>query len=111
MSEKSVFFYQDFDRYDEKAAAKNLTPDALPSLKALQAALTGLAEWNAASIQAAVDGTAASIGAKLGVVAQPLRVAVAGNSISPPIDQTLALLGRERSLARVGRAIAFIEGR
>ncbi|MGH8453541.1 MAG: glutamate--tRNA ligase, partial [Nevskiales bacterium] len=111
MSEKSVFFYQDFTGYDEKAAARNLNAETLPGLRALQTALTGLEKWDAASIQAAVDGVAATLGAKLGVVAQPLRVAVAGNSISPPIDQTLALLGRERTLARVAKAIAFIESR
>jgi glutamyl-tRNA synthetase len=108
MSEKSVFFYRDFEAYDEKAAAKNLTAETLPALQALNTALAGLTAWDAASIQAAVDGVAAALGTKLGTVAQPLRVAVAGNSISPPIDQTLALLGRERSLARLARAIAFI---
>jgi glutamyl-tRNA synthetase len=111
MSEKSVFFYQDFASYDEKAAAKNLTAENLPGLRALQAALADLNTWDAVSIQTAVDGTAAALGAKLGVIAQPLRVAVAGNSISPPIDQTLALLGRELTLARVARALAYIEAR
>ncbi|HXG28427.1 MAG TPA: glutamate--tRNA ligase [Nevskiales bacterium] len=112
MSEKSVFFYRDFERYDDKAAAKHLNAETLPALRALQAALTGLTGgWDAAAIQGAVDGVAAALGAKLGAVAQPLRVAVAGNSVSPPIDQTLRLLGRERTLARVARAIAYAEGR
>jgi glutamyl-tRNA synthetase len=110
MSEKSVFFYRDFERYDDKAAAKNLNNETLPALRALQAALDGLPDWQAPAIQAAVDGVAAVLGAKLGVVAQPLRVAVAGNSVSPPIDETLRLLGRERTLARLARAIAHAEG-
>jgi glutamyl-tRNA synthetase len=110
MSEKSVFFYRDFERYDDKAAAKHLNAETLPALRALQAALAGLTGWEAAAIQGAVDGVAAALGAKLGVVAQPLRVAVAGNSVSPPIDETLRLLGRERTLARLAKAIAFIEG-
>jgi glutamyl-tRNA synthetase len=109
MSEKSVFFYQDFATYDEKAAAKNLTPEALVPLQALQAALAALPTWDAVSIQAAVDSTATAIDAKLGVVAQPIRVAVAGNAISPPIDQTLALLGRECTLKRVAQAVSFIK--
>ena len=111
MSEKSVFFYQDFAAYDVKAAAKNLTLEAMPSLRALESGFSGLADWNAAAIQAEVERVVAHLDAKLGVVAQPLRVAVAGNSISPPIDQTLALLGRERSLARIARALAHIEAR
>ncbi|MHB8322492.1 MAG: glutamate--tRNA ligase, partial [Acidithiobacillus sp.] len=43
-------------------------------------------------------------GGKMGKVAQPLRVAVAGRAVSPPIDATLALLGKEETLARLRRA-------
>jgi glutamyl-tRNA synthetase len=45
------------------------------------------------------------MGLKLGKVAQPLRVAVAGSGVSPPIDQTLALLGKDVTLARIARAL------
>jgi glutamyl-tRNA synthetase len=110
MSEKSVFFYRDFERYDDKAAAKHLNAETLPALRALQAALAGLTGWEAAAIQGAVDGVAAALGDHPQLGAQPLRVAVAGNSVSPPIDETLRLLGRERTLARLAKAIAFIEG-
>jgi glutamyl-tRNA synthetase len=48
---------------------------------------------------------AESLGLKLGKVAQPLRVAVSGGPVSPPIDVTVALLGREKSLARLDRAL------
>jgi glutamyl-tRNA synthetase len=50
-------------------------------------------------------------GAGLGKVAQPIRVAVAGGSVSPPIDITLELLGRERTLARLDRALAHCAGK
>ena len=52
-------------------------------------------------------GVAEGLGLKLGKVAQPLRVAVAFGPVSPPIDQTLALLGRETTLARIDRALAL----
>ncbi|MBT3292156.1 MAG: glutamate--tRNA ligase, partial [Victivallales bacterium] len=48
---------------------------------------------------------------KLGKVAQPLRVAISGGAISPPIDVTLELVGRERVLNRVDMALKFIEQR
>jgi glutamyl-tRNA synthetase len=47
---------------------------------------------------------------KLGKVAQPVRVAVSGGPVSPPIDVTLELLGREKTLARLDRALAYIDG-
>jgi len=58
-----------------------------------------------------VHAVAEARGLKLGKIAQPLRVAVAGRAVSPPIDQTLVLLGREKTLARLERAIDYIRGR
>jgi glutamyl-tRNA synthetase len=48
---------------------------------------------------------AADLQSGLGKVAQPIRVAVAGSAVSPPIDATLALLGRERTLTRIDAAL------
>jgi len=108
MALASTFFYVDFEQYDDKAANKHLVPDVAPVLEQVRVALTGLAPWSAAGIHAAINAIAESIGQGLGKVAQPVRVAVAGGSVSPPIDQTLELLGRERTLARLDRAIAYI---
>ena len=71
-------------------------------------ALSG-ADWKPEALHVAVHGVAEKLGLKLGDVAQPIRVAVAGMAISPPIDQTLALLGRERSLARLAAALERAE--
>jgi glutamyl-tRNA synthetase len=109
MSEKSVFFYRDFDSYDEKAASKNLVPGALPGLTAMQKGLASLETWTAEAIHALVDQTATSLSVKMGEVAQPARVAVSGGTISPPIDATLALLGRDQTLRRLERAINRIK--
>ena len=106
MSEKSRFFYEDVTAYNEKDAAKHLTADGKKVLFDLAAQLQSLAEWTAPALHAAVNGFAESRGLNLGKVAQPIRVAVAGMAISPPIDQTLALLGRERTLSRLARAAA-----
>jgi len=75
------------------------------------AALLGeLPSWDATSLHDALQSLAAAESeGKLGKIAQPLRVAVAGCAVSPPLDQTLAILGREESLARLRRALAWTE--
>ncbi len=110
MLDKSEYFYRDFDAYDERAARRNLTAAARPVLETLKERLTELSAWNAEAIHEVVNAVAERLELKLGKVAQPLRVAVAGGPVSPSIDATLELLGRERSLARVHRAIAYIDG-
>ncbi|BCX87636.1 glutamyl-tRNA synthetase [Methylomarinovum tepidoasis] len=109
MAEASAFFYRDFDTYDEKAARKHLKPEAIEVLKALYQRFQALSEWAPEPLHQVVLDTAETLGLKLGKVAQPLRVALAGCAISPPIDVTLHLLGREKSLARIEQAIAWIE--
>jgi glutamyl-tRNA synthetase len=90
---------------DEKAAAKHLTPEALQLLGELRARLQGLADWSAPAIHAELNEFATARTLGLGKVAQPLRVALSGGTVSPPIDATVALLGRERVLARLDRLI------
>ncbi|MEX0900450.1 MAG: glutamate--tRNA ligase [Gammaproteobacteria bacterium] len=107
MAENSRFFYEAFAGYDEKAAAKHLGADATPVLMRLRDALEGLATWDVTAVHGAVNGVAEALELKLGKVAQPLRVAVAFGPVSPPIDQTLALLGRETTLARIDRALEY----
>jgi glutamyl-tRNA synthetase len=67
-------------------------------------------EWAAPAIHDAINGVATAQGVGLGRVAQPVRVAVAGGSVSPPIDVTLGILGREETLARLDRAFAYARG-
>lgn len=108
MAQASTFLYREFAAYDEKAAAKNLTTEAQAPLQRLHESLTTLAEWEAKAIHALVNQIAEELGLKLGKVAQPLRVAVAGAAVSPPIDVTLELLGRTKTLQRIERALVFI---
>ena len=108
MAENSVFLYRDFDAYDDKAAAKHLKPEIIPALQSLRDRLDGLAEWRAEVIHEAVHQAAGSHGLDLGKLAQPLRVLVTGRAVSPPIDQTLVLLGRVRTLARLERGLRYL---
>ncbi len=108
IARNSSYFYQDFAAYDDKAAQKNLTPASLDVFAALQDALGSLHRWDRETIHQQVAATAELLGVKLGSVAQPLRVAVTGSTVSPPIDVTLELLGRDKTLARITRAIDYI---
>ena len=111
MAEASVYFYRDFDDYDAGAARKHLRPVSQPPLVRLRAALADLPAWRATEIAEAVARTAAEEGIGLGKLGQPLRVAVTGRGVSPPFDVTLALVGRDRTLARLDRALDFIRAR
>lgn len=108
MAERSRFFYEEVDDYEEKAARKNLTSDAGPVLQRLREAFAALADWNADTIHQVIVATAEELDLKLGKVAQPVRVAVSGTTVSPPIDITLEILGRERTLERLDKALRYI---
>lgn len=111
MAEASVYFYRDFDDYDAGAARRHLRPVSHPALTRLRSSLAELPAWSAPEIADAVSRAAAAEGIGLGKLGQPLRVAVTGRGISPPFDVTLALVGRDRTLARLDRALDFIRAR
>ena len=82
MAEKSAFLFAELSGYNEKDAAKHLTPKSAPVLAALIEALSA-AEWQPEALHAAVHGVAQTLGLKLGDVAQPIRVAIAGIGCTP----------------------------
>jgi glutamyl-tRNA synthetase len=107
MALNSRYFFRDIDSYDAKAAQKHLTAASVPFLRELAEGLGRLDDWQAASAHAVIAAVAERAGAGLGKVAQPLRVALTGGTVSPPIDQTVALLGRERVQERLRRALDY----
>lgn len=108
MAQNSVFFYEDFDDYDAAAAKKHLKPGIIGALMRIREDLQAVSQWAASRIHEVIVDNAEAGGLKLGQLAQPLRVAVCGRAASPPIDTTLELLGRERALARIDRAIEYL---
>jgi glutamyl-tRNA synthetase len=93
-------------RVDPDDAAKVLTPDAAPVLKAAESALAEVTPWTAEAIkdalhQALVEG----LGLKPRQAFAPVRVAVTGRRVSPPLYESIELLGRERTLVRMARAL------
>ena len=87
--------------FEPKAAAL-LDDTARATLAAVAAALAAEKDWSAASLEAAIRALADAKGLKLGQVAQPLRAALTGRAVSPPVFDVMAVLGREETLARIG---------
>jgi glutamyl-tRNA synthetase len=109
MAAASVYFYKDFASYDEKAAKKNFTAGSDTVLARLHDEFSAVTYWNGEILHHIVQNVAESLELGLGKVAQPLRVAVCGSAVSPAIDVTLALLGKERTLNRLQKAIETIK--
>ena len=109
MAEKSMLFYQDYDEFDEKAAKKNLKAAAVEPLEMMLIKFEALSDWSKEPLHQVVLDTAEALELKLGKVAQPLRVALSGTSVSPAIDATLFLLGKDTSLKNIKKAIEFIK--
>jgi glutamyl-tRNA synthetase len=98
-----------FDGPADDAAARERVlgaPGARDALAAARAALEGVPEpWTEASVESALQDVAERLGVKRKLVFQPLRVALAGTTVSPGIFETVALLGRDETLARVDHAL------
>lgn len=109
MAAASVYFYEEFAEYDEKALNKNFKADTDAVLQTLHDEFAQLPQWEAESLHQVILNTAEGLQLGLGKVAQPLRVAVCGSAVSPAIDLTLTLLGRDKTLSRLQRAIQTIK--
>ncbi len=90
---------------DQKAGAKELTGDAVDVLDSALAALDGVPEWTAAAIEEALKGALIEgLGLKPRKAFGPIRVAVTGATVSPPLYESMELLGRDRTLHRLREA-------
>lgn len=105
MAERSRYFFVDMPEYDPVAVEKNLTAEVLAPFVALQQRLEQLSDWRPAAIYEALVAVAEQAGLKLGKVAQPLRVAMTGGTVSPSIDATVWVIGKRRALQRLTWAI------
>lgn len=106
------FFYaEDVTPEARLLVAKKQTPaDSLRALEQTLARLRGLDSWELATIEACLRGLAADLGWKAGQLFMPIRVAVTGKTATPPLFETMVALGRERSLARMSKAIDAFTG-
>ncbi|HXA93151.1 MAG TPA: glutamate--tRNA ligase [Steroidobacteraceae bacterium] len=107
MAQNSRYFFVDVIELDDKAAQKHLTGEGAEALSRVQQRFEQLDDWSASAVHATLAALAAELGVGLGKIAQPLRVAVTGGTVSPPIDATVALIGRQRVLSRITRAVEW----
>jgi glutamyl/glutaminyl-tRNA synthetase len=97
--------------YDPKTVEKVLKkgePSGIAVLRDVRGAVAAVEPFEPGAIQAAVDAYCAAKGIGIGAVAQPLRVAMTGSAVSPPLGETLAVLGKESVLRRIDRCIAAV---
>ena len=109
LAESSVYFFNDFESYDEKSVKKHFKPSSLPTLQTMHEKFSSLQTWNAENIHQCIHEYSEESELKLGKIAPPIRVAVCGSANSPSIDITLELVGKENTLMRLARAIDFIQ--
>ena len=106
--ESGRYYFADDITIDPAAAAKFLTVAAAGPLRTVRERCADLDPWTVESLTAAFNDVLARHGLKLGKLAQPVRVAVTGGTASPGIFEVLEILGRERTVARLDRALANI---
>ena len=101
MAEKSAFYFKKQVEFDEKAKTKFLTAEARPLLEKVIGGLSQLENFSAEEIENLFKKIVEEEGTKLGKLAQPVRVALTGTTVSPGIYDVILLLGREQTLARL----------
>jgi len=107
MAENSLFLYRQPDGYDAKALSK-IKPAAIPALTALRQVLQTVQPWRAEALHKVVNEIAQAHGLSLGELAQPLRLVLTGRTVSPPIDATLLLVGRDQAVRRIGTGTEYL---
>ena len=107
--DQSRFFFTEVSEYDPAAMKKWIKTASPQLLKELIAKLDSLDEWSADAIQAQVQAVVDENEVGFAKVAQPIRIAVTGSTMSPSIDQTLSLLGREKTMSRLSAGLVAFE--
>jgi glutamyl-tRNA synthetase len=100
------YFTDDFD-YNPVGVAKHLTAENKPRLTAVREALKTLEKFDAATIEATLKSTAAKLGVKVGGIVHPTRLAVTGSNVGPSLYHLLEVLGKDKVVARIDRALSM----
>jgi glutamyl-tRNA synthetase len=102
------FYFTDDVPLDAAALAQDLSAGNKPRLQQLRDAFAALPTFDAASLEAALKAVAAACGVKAGVLVHPTRLACTGRTAGPSLYHLLEILGRDRVLARLDRALAAV---
>jgi glutamyl-tRNA synthetase len=108
MAESSAFYFNDEPPFDVDAAKKFLTPEIAGHLDAIADALITLDDYSKEGIEAFLRKVADERDIKLKTIAQPLRIALTGKTVSPGLDDVMLTLGKERVVARINRTVSYI---
>ncbi len=108
MADGALFYYQDRMSYEEKAAKKFLIEEALKPITTLYDELNALEGFDEINLENAFKTVMEKTGLKLGKLAQPVRVALTGKTVSPGIFEIIAVLGKEKTLSRLKDAVQLI---
>jgi glutamyl-tRNA synthetase len=100
------YFTDEFD-YDPQGAAKHFTAENKPRLKAVREALSALEKFDAGNIETTLRSTASKLGVKVGAIVHPTRLALTGSNVGPSLYHLLEVLGKEKVLARIDRALSM----
>jgi glutamyl-tRNA synthetase len=100
------FYFKDGITYDPEAAQKSFVPENKPRLEKLRTAFARAEKFDAAAIEIALKATAMDLGVKVGVLVHPVRLACTGNPNGPSLYHLLEVIGREKTLARIDKAMA-----
>ncbi len=111
MARQAHFYYTEPVALDDQTAGKFLKPEVLEWLRALADRLSALTSFGEKDLETVFLQVMETFQIKLGKIAQPLRVALTGTTVSPGIFEIMVVLGKERVLARLARAIEYIEKR
>ena len=99
------FYFTDKIEYNAEAAKKDFVPENKPRLEKLRDAFAAVPKFDAATLEAALKETAKALGVKAGVLVHPCRLAVTGNTAGPSLYHLLEVLGKEKVMARIERAL------
>ena len=105
----SVYFFNEIEAYDEKGVAKHFTAENIPVLEKCIAALEAGNEFTLASTEQIYNKLAEEIGISLGKLIHPTRLALTGRTVSPGMFDVMVLLGKERTIARLKKAVEYIK--
>lgn len=108
MADASAFYFLDKMDYDPEAAGKFLTADMKEHLLAAVEKLASCRDYSKTGIETLLREVAEDRGVKLKVIAQPLRVALTGKSVSPGIDDVMVTLGKNRTIQRIRQAVEYM---
>jgi len=109
MAEAGAFYFTDEPTFDADAARKFLTPEIAGHLEAIAEALVALQDYSKEGIEVFLRKLVEDRAIKLKTIAQPLRIALTGKTVSPGLDDIMLTLGKERVLSRIKRAIEYIK--